>query len=101
MISHLDRNERVEADDGYIGESPWYIKCPKGFTNKRANEAMQSRVRRRQETANKRFKDWGILRQIFRHKLTYHGDVFRSIAVITQLSIKSGEPLFSVDYEPE
>lgn len=101
LKSKLDQYERVEADDGYIGEAPRHIKCPKSATNKRINEAMQSRVRRRHETVNKRFKDWGILRQVFRHKVTKHYYVFRAIVVITQLAINNGEQLFPVYYNPE
>lgn len=103
IIHHLDKNERVEADDGYIGESPRYIKCPQGVTanRKKRTEIMQTIVRRRHETVNKRFKDWGILRQIFRHNPTSHGDIFRAIAVITQMAINNGEPLFHVNYNPE
>ena len=59
---------------------------------------MQSRVRSRQETVNKRFKQWEILVQVYRHDITMHGYVFRAIAVITQLAIENGEPLFPVDY---
>jgi hypothetical protein len=28
-----------------------------------------------------------------------HGEVFRAIAIITQLGIEYGEPLFQVEYE--
>jgi hypothetical protein len=56
-ISHLGEKERVEADDGNIGEHPRYVKCPKDITNPPETEAMQQRVRNRQETANKQFKD--------------------------------------------
>jgi hypothetical protein len=28
-----------------------------------------------------------------------HGDVFRACAVVTQLTIENGEPLFEVEYE--
>jgi hypothetical protein len=31
LLSHLAANERVEADDGYVGEHPRYIKCPRGI----------------------------------------------------------------------
>ena len=101
IMHHLDPFERVEADDGYIGEAPRHVKCPMSFTHNKNNEAMQSRVRRRQETVNKRFKDWGILRQIYRHHPTNHGDVFRAIAILTQMAINRGEPLFQVVYTPE
>lgn len=99
LLHHLGKNERVEADDGYIGEHPRYVKCPKGFTNPEETLFMQQRVRNRQETVNKRFKHWECLKQIFRHNLVHHGDVFRSIAVITQLAINSGEKLMSAGYK--
>jgi len=98
LLSNLDESERVEADDGYIGEAPGKVKCPKSFANRAENEAMQARARRRQETINKRLKQWGCLSQMFRHDLVKHGTFFRAVAVITQLSIDAGEPLFSIDY---
>ena len=59
---------------------------------------MQTRVRSRQETVNKRFKNWGILKQVFRDNIPKHGDAFCVIAVLTQLSIEDGEPLFDCGY---
>ena len=97
-MSHLEHNERVEADDGYIGEHPRYVKCPAGFTNPEETLFMQQRVRNRQETVNKRFKHFEILKQIFRNDLELHGDAFRAIAVITQVIINQGEKLFACGY---
>ena len=99
LISYLAPNERVEADDGYVGESPQYVKCPAGFTNPEETLGMQSRVRQRHETVNKRFKQWGCLLNRFRHGIRKHGDVFRTVVVITQLAIENGKPLFDVEYE--
>jgi hypothetical protein len=103
LLSHLNPGERVEADDGYIGDAPQYVKCPKAFTNPVETERMQQLVRNRQETVNKRFKNWGILKQVYRNKekVHLHGEVFRAIAVITQLSINSGEQLFQVQYDDD
>jgi DDE superfamily endonuclease len=98
LLSHLDENERVEADDGYVGESPKYVKCPNSFTNPIETTKMQQYVRSRQETVNARFKDWGCLAQRFRHGLAKHSNCFISVAVITQLSIEAGEKLFDVVY---
>ena len=99
LLSHLqDAGERAEADDGYIGEAPGFIKCPKSFTNPEETEAMQARVRMRQETVNERFKNFGILKQVFRHEVANHGEAFRACACLTQISIMNGEPLFSVGY---
>ena len=98
LLSHLAPNERVEADDGYRGCHPQHVKCPAGFANEPDNLQMQQRARNRQESVNERFKNWGILKEVFRHEIEYHGMVFRAVAVITQLSINSGEKLFKVGY---
>jgi hypothetical protein len=98
LIHWLDPYERVEADNGYVGEAPQQVKCPNSAANPTENLAMQNRVRSRHETLNGRLKNWEILKQPFRHNILDHGDVFRSIAIITQLSIENGEPLFQVDY---
>jgi DDE superfamily endonuclease len=98
LLSHLEAGERVEADDGYIGEAPHHVKCPRSFTNPKETTRMQQLVRSRQETVNARFKDWGCLKQSFRHDLVKHSNCFRSVAVLTQLSIDSGERLFKVIY---
>ena len=31
LVSELEEGERVEANDGYVGEAPRYVKCPKSF----------------------------------------------------------------------
>jgi hypothetical protein len=98
LLSHLAPAERVEADDGYIGEHPRYVKCPRGFANSEETEFMQQRVRNRQETVNKRFKQWGLLKQVYRHEIGRHGEAFRAIAVLTQLAINNGEQLFACGY---
>ena len=79
LLSHLAPAERIEADDGYIGEHPRYVKCPRGFANPAETLFMQQRVRNRQEAVNKRFKQWAI-------------------AVMTQLAINNGEQLFACGY---
>jgi hypothetical protein len=98
LVSNLEPNERVEADDGYLGEHPQHVKCPAGIGNLKITEYMQQRVRNRQETINERFKNFEILKQVFRHDIILHGDVFRAIAVILQLTINAGEILFECGY---
>ena len=63
-----------------------------------ARAAAQQRVRNRQETVNKRFKNWAILAVPYRHKLLDHQSVFRAIVVLTQLWFVEN-PLFQVDYD--
>ena len=51
----------------------------------------------RHETVNRRFKEWGILQQTYRHSEICHGStgVFNAIAVITQLDMEDGRPVWS------
>jgi hypothetical protein len=93
----LDPGKQVEVDKGYHGH-PDKIKCPDNADNPRENLAMKARVRSRHETLNGRLKNWGILAEAYCHDISKHGDVFRACAVITQLMIQNGEPLFSVEY---
>jgi len=46
-------------------------------------------------------KTWGILSQVFCHRITMHGDVLRACAVLTltQLTFVTGVPLFEVEYK--
>ena len=89
----------MEADNGYRGcemavRTP---SCPDVVID-RAKQKIQAKVRARHETVNERFKNWGVLKDCFRHSFERHGLVFRAVAVITQLSLENGEPLFNVAY---
>ena len=97
LISELDEGERVEADDGYVGEAPQFVKCPKSFTNPTFMEKTQKFIRSRHETVNKRFKQFKVLKNRYRHEIVDHAEVFRACVVLTQLSINKGEPLFDVN----
>ena len=81
----------MEADDGYIGDHPQWVKCPKGFANLEEIEYMQQRCRNRQETVNKRLKHFGVLNQRYRHDLRLNGDLFHACAVFTHLAIDDGD----------
>jgi len=75
------------------------VKCPSSIAEPVEREAMTQRVRYCYETVNKRFKQWGILRQVCCHDLIHHHDAFAAICVITQLAIENGEALFEVHYD--
>ena len=77
------------------------VKCPASIAEPVERAAMTQRVRSRHETVNKRFKQWGILRQVFCHDLANHRNVFAAICVVTQLAIENGEPLFEVHYDDD
>lgn len=96
LIDMLVDGEMVEADRGYRGE-PNKVRIPVDYFTKKQKK-MKSRARARQETCNRRFKQFGVLGQRFRHGISKHKIVFESVAVITQLEIDNGAPLFHVDY---
>ena len=79
------------ADKGYRGEAE-HIVTPTGDRSL----DLGGPVRGRHETVNKRFKQFGILRRIFRHNVNKHQPAFAAVVVITQLSLENGEPLFAV-----
>jgi hypothetical protein len=99
LIFELQDGEKVEADKGYRGE-PEHINTPNSniFLND-IGKRQKALARTRHETINKRFKQWNCLSRTFRHRLSMHGTVFRAVAVMTQISIENGEPLFGVAYD--
>ena len=99
LLSKLEIGERVEADDGYLGEAPSHIVAPKTNSKERKYVKLSGRVRARHETCNSRFKNWAILRIPFRHDIGSHGYFFRVVAIMTQLQIQNGEPLWQMDYK--
>ena len=95
----LDENERVECDDGHVGEDPANVKVPASMVHDQDEKQkyVRTKVRRRHETANKRIKQFDLLDNVFQYPKTFHAPCFRAAAVLTQLSINNGSPLFSTD----
>lgn len=56
----------------------------------------RSMARRRHETANGRIKMFGMVKDHFRHDISLHGMCYRACAVLVQLAIVHGKPLFQV-----
>jgi hypothetical protein len=106
LKEQLMEGERVEADDGYIGEAPEYVKCPAGFTRPEEESAMRKRVDGRHETINKKIKHWACLVNPFKGKrddrIEKHSQLFRVCVVATQVAMELGiGELYEVgdDYE--
>ena len=92
----MEQYEKVEADDGCMGECPGCCMCPGWFDANEDQAKLRGRVRMRHEIVNKRMKNFGCLLSRFRHDATKHSACFRAVAVLTQLSMESGEPLIDV-----
>ena len=85
----------------YKGENPESAKTPGPLYTDEKYVAMKKDVASRHETVNKRLKQYGCLTQRFRHSVAKHAACFRAVAVLTQLAIEYGEPLYQVDYSDD
>ena len=97
LKSMLEKNERIEADDGYLGADPAYAKAKSAPWHSESSLVIRNNVRARHETINNRMKFFGILRHVFKNGVEKHQDIVLAVAVLVQLSIQMGEPLFSVE----
>jgi len=61
LMPSLDLFERLEADEGYAEKAPLRVKYPNSIAVSAERQKMMGIVRRRQETVNRRFKQWSIL----------------------------------------
>ena len=57
LKSHLEKGERVEADDSYIGEATELIECPTSFTNPQETIFVHQHLENKNEKVNKHMKN--------------------------------------------
>ncbi len=89
------------ADSGYRGEFR-LIKTPDKVHFCLGLEFYDTAVAQAcHKTVNLHFKNNQVLVKRFRHSLAFHSACFRAVAVVSQLIIKNGEPLFDVQYSDE
>lgn len=96
LSAKLFTGEKVEADSGYTGRDQ--IVTPK-VAPSRYHQKQKSQVRGRHENVNGRIKRFKAVSSKFRNNLEKHGDVFRAVAVIVQLSFDHGLRLYDVEYD--
>jgi hypothetical protein len=95
LVDALDPGEYYLADGGYRDGNQYSV-TPTGLHL--FDDRQKAVVHAHHETLNKRYKDWGALRQLYRHDGVSHSKVFCAIANIVQVPIMNGEPLFEVEY---
>jgi hypothetical protein len=98
LPNFLEPGKQVKANEGYQGHRD-KVKCPANDANPAEKGAMQGRVRAHHEMLNRGLKNWGILSQVFCHHTLRHCNVFWVCAVVMQLTIEIGKPLFEVEYK--
>jgi hypothetical protein len=91
LSMRIPEGKRVIADSGLKGSAK--ASTPKPGHLKEAKLFM-SRVRSRMETLFKRFKDFGILRQQFRHDLDFHMEILHAVSVIVAYDMENVHSLF-------
>ena len=88
-----DCGEMAVADQGYQGE-PFQIELP--HEGPRQWRRFKAEARSRHETCNNRFKKWAVLGNRFRHDAIFHTYCFTAVAVLTELGIQNGHPLYQI-----
>ena len=91
----LEVHERYVADRGYRGCRPTAV-TPTGCG--RFIDRQLGTLRARHENINRRLKEFNVLKQKFRHNLTKHGVVFRAVANITNLKLKTESPIHQLHF---
>jgi hypothetical protein len=94
LIASLSPGEYFVADGGYKGD---FAETPTGYNND--DQRMKSLARARHETVNGRFKQFGILQQVFRSDDITHRTAMRAIVNICQIVIEQESPLFAIGYD--
>jgi hypothetical protein len=98
FVSFLNDNEMAVVDSGCQGEF-CSIKTPEKVhfcSNLEFYDAAVAGARH--ETVNSCFKINQVLVKRFRHSLAFHSACFQAVAIVSQLIIGNGEPLFDVQY---
>lgn len=90
---YLGKNERVEADDGYMGDDPRLVKTPRGIRYQEIDKKNFFFARN-----DARARQFHVLSDVFHHDVEKHSSCFRACAVLTQLSLELGyKQLYSVN----
>ena len=92
----LERGERIEADNGYVGESPRFVVCPTSIATKEESLALMKRVEGRHEIMIKHIKNWKCMKGCFEakgtavEKMEKHRLLFFSCAIVKQVAMQMG-----------
>ena len=96
LVNMFEGDERAVADSGYRGHAA-YFDVPWKFLDNVEQKVRKAQARARHECVNRRFKQWYVLKAVFRHDVTKHGAVFMAIANIEKFKIQMS-PMWQVQY---
>ena len=96
LMTRLGDDEMVEADNGYRGQNI-KVRLPDHFVS-HADGRAKIRAAYRHETINRRLKQWGCMKQRWRHAREKHKIAFGAVVVCTQTAFNCGERPFQCRY---
>ena len=97
MIYELLDWEMVEVDQGYVGQlNKIHVKYELGVSENQFEA--KTRARARGEMINGRFKNFCVLTNRYRHKISMYSYVFHAVAALMQISLTSVSLTFKVNY---
>ena len=94
LIKQIPDGKKLIGDSGLKGE-PEKVTVTRHADSEGLKD-FKARAKARQETFNKRIKDFQILDCTFRHGVDRHGAAFESVCVIVQYDLEHGHPLFEI-----
>ena len=97
VMNYLEEGEKCEGDSHYQRN------LKSIFIQRQSSDPVARRqadvVQARHEVINKLMRQFRVLsHDHFRHSVDRHSTAFRAAAVVTQLNIESGHPMFQVEY---
>lgn len=87
LVKHLDENERLLFDKGYIG-----LRCVHNLGQQ--YNSLSGTLLVRHETVNRRLKHFNVLGSRLRHVIELHSICFHSVLNLTELMLEHSDPLF-------
>ena len=97
----LKENEQVEANGVYFSADPEFVKNRSGSWHPQQFLNIRRTMMEMNEKVNNCLEFYGALRHTFKHSALEHREVFHEVAVLVQLQIENGKPLFVLmkDYD--
>lgn len=87
MKLHLEQDEKVVADQGYLDETCSALDVETSH--------LWGDVRALHECVNKRIKQFAVLTRRFRHNRSLHSICAHACINVTQICIENGQPVFN------
>lgn len=97
LIYCLRRGEKVCCDRGYRGSAFHLVPDDTAGRNPH-KERMKSKARARHETINRKFKEYGCMKQKWRHRRKKHGMACKAVANLVQVKIRKESSTWNVAY---